>query len=207
LETIACIGTAPSLTLEQIDIARRKGFRLFGCNNVYQIVPDLELLYGCNAPWWDEYWNQGAAEHRAEKWTTNRSAAERYGLNWIEEREGDGLCTVPNIIHHGHGGGFSLLSMAHKKGARRVVLLGYQLRYARDYDGPAKRIGSQPRHYFGEYPTQLQHWPSVHIRDGEHVELVRLYKTVADQGLVELVNCTPDSALEEVIGYTAIDTL
>jgi hypothetical protein len=28
------------------------------------------------------------------------------------------------------------------------VLLGYDLSYASDYDGKAKRIGSTPRHYF-----------------------------------------------------------
>ena len=64
--TVVCIGTAPSLTMYQVDVARQKGFRLFGCNNVvfedeksgWPGIPDLELLYGCNLCWWEEYYNR-----------------------------------------------------------------------------------------------------------------------------------------------------
>jgi len=67
---------------------------------------------------------------------------------------------------------------------------------APDYDGKSREIGSEPRHYFGEYPHSMQHWPSVKVRGGVHVELLELYRSVADQGLVEIINCTPGSALD-----------
>lgn len=203
---IACIGTGPSLTMDQVEAARRRGFRLFGCNNVYQIVPDLELLYACNEGWWRTYW-EDVRNHPCEKWTTNRGAAETYGINWIAERDAPGLSTDPDVIHHGHGSGYSLVSMAHKAGAKRVVLLGYDLKYAPDYDGRARSVGSAPRHYFGEYPASLQHWPSVQVKGGVHVGLVDLYRSIRDQGLVELINATPGSALEPVLGFTAIDAI
>ena len=53
----------------------------------------------------------------------------------------------------------------------------------------------------------MQHWPSVQVKDGVHVELVQLYQAVKDQGLVEIVNCTPGSALEDVFGYEDINGL
>jgi len=195
--TVVCIGTGPSLTLEQIDVARQKGYRLFGCNRTWEIVPDLELLYGCNKGFWDTYHKD--MDTPAEKWTTNLQAAMTYKLNWMGERYGAGLCTDPKVIHHGHGSGYSLVGMAHKMGAERILLLGYDMRYARDYDGKSQSIGSTPRHYFGEYPAHLQHWPSVQVRNGVHVELVDLYHSIHVQGLVEIVNCTPGSALEDVI--------
>jgi len=198
MTTVVCIGTGPSLKPEQIEIARKKGYRLFGCNNVYQDVPDLEVLYGCNEAWWDTYW-EDVRSHSCEKWTTNIDAANRYRINWIAERFGFGLCEEDNIIHHGHGSGYSLVSLAHKLGATRILLLGYDLRYAPDYDGKTRQIGSVPRHYFGEYPSNLQHWPSVKVENGVHVELVHLYRTIDMQGLVEIINCTPGSALEGVI--------
>lgn len=197
-QTVVCIGTGPSLTLGQIESARQKGFRLFVCNNAFQIVPDAELIYGCNAAWWDTYWDE-VQHHRAQKWTTNLEAANRYGINWIGERFGLGLCAEEKIIHHGHGSGYSLVGMAHKMGATRVLLLGYDLKYPKDYDGKAQRVGTGQRHYFGEYPTNLQHWPSVRVESGVHVELVDLYRSIHEQGLIELVNCTPGSALEQVI--------
>lgn len=191
--TVVCIGTGPSLTIEQIETARSKGFRLFGCNRVFEVVPDLEVLYGCNCAFWDRY-HQHLAEHPAQKWTTNLQAARRYGLNWIGERWGAGLCEDPKVIYHGHGSGYSLLGIAHKLGARRILLLGYDMKFAPDYDGYAQRPGSAPRHFFGEYPPELQHWPKQPFTD-----LIPLYAAIREQGLVELINCTPGSALESVL--------
>jgi hypothetical protein len=97
--------------------------------------------------------------------------------------------------------------MAHKMGAERILLLGYDLKYAPDYDGRSRKVGSSPRHYFGEYPASMQHWPSVQVKGGVHVELLSLYKSIFEQGLVEIVNCTPGSALQGVIPSALIEGL
>lgn len=201
-----CIGTGPSLTRNQIQSARDKGFTLYACNNAIQWAEDAELLYGVNLRWWDHYWEE-VKDLPCEKWSTNPEVAERYGVNHINEKFMWGLSEDPDVISHGHGSGFSLVSMAHRNGADRIVLLGYDLKYAPDYDGKSQRVGSGPRHFFGEYPAIMQHWPSVQVKDGVHVELVQLYQAVKDQGLVEIVNCTPGSALEDVFGYEDINGL
>lgn len=193
--TVACIGTGPSLKLQQVEAARRKGFRLFGCNNVWELC-DLTVHYACNEGWWDHYWSPDLAATTAEKWTCNKAAADRYGLNWVAEKNAPGLSTDPSVIHHGHGSGYTLLNLAYLMGAERIVLLGYDMKYAPDYDGYQQQAGSGPRHYFGEYPPNLQHWPKVKVRDGVHVELVDLYRSVARQGLVEILNCSADSAID-----------
>ena len=41
------------------------------------------------------------------------------------------------------------------------------------------------------------------VIDGVHVELVDLYRSIKDQGLVEIINCTPNSAID-CFGYTDI---
>jgi len=190
-----CIGTGPSLTQEQINAAQRKGFALAGCNNVWRLC-GLDIHYACNEGWWDEYWCDELKQYAAEKWTCNLDAAKRYGLNWIAEKNAPGLSADPSVIHHGHGSGYTLLNLVYLMGATRIVLLGYDMKYAPDYDGRTQQIGSTPRHYFGEYPARLQHWPKVHVRNGVHVELLDLYRSVARQGLVEIINATPDSALD-----------
>lgn len=158
-------------------------------------MPDLAVLWGTNGAFWDHYWPE-AQHHPAEKWTVNVEAAERYGLNWIAEKNAKGLSSDPALIHHGHGGGYSMLNLAYLMGAERIVLLGYDLKYASDYDGHTQRIGSGPRHYFGEYPSDLQHWPKMKVKNGIHEELVEFYRSVAAQNLVEIINCTPDSAID-----------
>jgi len=195
LKTIACIGTGPSLTLEQVDMARAKGCHLYVCNNAFQLAPDAELLYAVNSAWWDYYY-QTVKNLPCEKWTTNIAAAQKHHLNWIAERNAPGLSQDKNIIHHGHGSGFSLVSMAHRAGADRIVLLGYDMKYAPDYNGKARQVGSSPRHFFGEYPASMQHWPSAQVRRGFHVELIELYQSVAEQNLIQVINCTPDSAID-----------
>lgn len=166
-------------------------------NRVWEIVPDLALLWGTNLGFWSHYWCPALAAYPAQKWTVSREAADRYGLKWTAERYAEGLSTDPGVIHHGHGGGYSMVNLAYLMGASRIVLLGYDLRYASDYDGRNRQPGSVPRHYFGEYPEALRHWPSARVHNGVHVELVSLYESVARQNLVEIVNCTgPNSALE-----------
>lgn len=195
-QTIACIATGPSLTLQQVEIARAKGFVLFGCNRVWEIVPDLSVLYGCNEKFWAHYWDDDLASYPAEKWTTNRIAARKFGLNVIAERDARGLSNDPGRIHHGHGSGYSMLNLAYLMGASRIVLLGYDLRYAPDYDGSEKKAGSTPRHYFGEYPSDLLHWPKMSLKEGVHVGLIEYYRSVSKQSVVEIINCTPGSALD-----------
>ena len=192
--TIACIGTGPSLTQEQIQSARNKGFRLFACNDAIRWAPDAALLHACNWQWWDRRWPE-VKDLPCEKWTTRKESAEKYGISYIAEVNRPGLSTDPKLLHHGHSSGFQLVGQAYRAGADRIVLIGYDMKFAPDYDGKSKQIGSGPRHFFGEYEPELQHWPSVRVQQGRHVELIALYESVAKQGLVEIINCTPGSAL------------
>lgn len=196
MKTVCAIGTGPSLSVAQIAVAREKGFHLYGCNLIYSIVPDLEVLYGVNYAFWEYYWHRGLRDHPCDKWTTNKAAADMFGLNHIGEKFMHGLSEDPEVLSHGHGSGHSLVNLAYLHGADRIVLLGYDCRYAKDYDGKARQVGSSPRHFFGEYPASMQHWPSVQVQKGVHIELLDLYQSIHSQGLVEVINCTPDSAIE-----------
>lgn len=157
---------------------------------------DLAVHYACNLGWWDHYWCEALAATSAEKWTCNAEAAQKYGLHWVAEKNARGLSTDPEIIHHGHGSGYTLLNLAYLMGAERILLIGYDMKYASDYNGHMQKVGSGPRHYFGEYPQCLQHWPKMRVKNGIHEELVELYRSVAAQGVVEIINCTPGSAID-----------
>jgi hypothetical protein len=200
MKTIVCVGTGPSLTMEQVAVARSKGFALYGCNLTFRDVPDLAVLHACNTQFWDFYADE-LKGHPAQKWTTRPEAAARYPwLNYISEIDRPGLSADPRVLHHGHSSGYQLVGLAYHHGAARILLIGFDLRFPSGYDG-RNRIAGGKRHYFGdgEYPAPLQHWPSVQVRNGVHVELVELYRSVHEQGLVEIINCTPGSALEGVI--------
>jgi len=189
------LGTGPSITREQVQQARDKGWALFACNDAIRLAPDAALLHACNYQWWDARWDS-VKSLPCEKWTTRKESSDKYGICWIAEVNRPGLSTDPNLLHNGHSSGYQLVGQAYRCGATRIVLLGYDLKFAPDYDGRNHRAGSAPRHFFGEYESELQHWPSVKVQNGVHVELLDLYRSVAVQGLVEIVNCSPGSALD-----------
>lgn len=184
MRTVVCIGTGPSLTAEQVRTAREVG-PLYVCNDAFLLAPDAALLHACNFQWWDARWER-VKELPCEKWTTRRESAQRYGINFIAEVDKPGLSTDPNVLHHGHSSGYQLLGMAYRNGAERIVLLGYDLKFASDYSGKEQKAGSSPRHFFGEYEKGLQHWPSVYVRNGIHTELLDYYRSVAKQSVTFL---------------------
>ena len=194
MRTIVCAGTGPSITPQQVQVARERGWPIFVCNDAFRLAPDAALLHACNYQWWDCRWHE-VKDLPCEKWTTRKESAAKYGINYIAEVNRPGLSTDQAVLHHGHSSGYQLVGMAYRAGAERIVLLGYDMKFAPDYDGRAKRVGSGPRHFFGEYEAGLQHWPSVQVRAGVHTELVDLYASVAAQGLVKIVNCSPGSAI------------
>jgi hypothetical protein len=124
----------------------------------------------------------------AAKSTTDRDAADRFGIRWIRERDRPGLSLDASVLHHGHSSGYQLLGLALHAGAERVILLGYDLRFAPDYDPVSRQPGSQPRHFFGEYEPELQHWPKQSVRDGVHLQLLDLYRSVATQGALKVID-------------------
>ena len=191
MTTICCVATGPSVTPQQVDAARSKGWTLYACNDGYKLAPDCALLHACNYQWWDARWEQ-VKDLPCEKWTTRKESADKYGIHWIDEKPnyGYGLSTDPSFLYHGHGSGFQLLGMAYRARPERIVLLGYDLSFAPDYDGRARQIGSSPRHFFGEYEPSLQHWPSKMVQQGRHIELLRFYQEVADQNPVPIINCS-----------------
>jgi hypothetical protein len=206
--TAVILGTGPSLTPEVIATAKRGralgAWRLYGCNHVWKVCPELDTFLACNVQYYETQWECGLREHRAEKWIAiddkqpeRFRAAMRFGLNIIAGKWADGFSKDPTCIHYGHSSGFQLPQLAVHEGYKRLLLCGYDLKFAPDYDGARKRVGSRPRHFFGEYSEpELQHWPSARVKNGVHIELVALFESVKRLNPeLTLRNCSPNSAL------------
>ena len=64
-----------------------------------------------------------------------------------------------------------------------------------------KKIGSTPRHYFGEYPKSMQHFPQSRNsvdKNGVIIGLIDAYEKMVNDLInmnVDVVNCTPNTAL------------
>lgn len=156
------------------------------------------MLLSCNPEWWDEYWIDDRLRLGCfSKWTWDKATADRYGLAHIKGRWASGLSIDPEYIHYGHSSGYQLINLALHHGVTEFVLIGYDLRYPKDYDGLRKNTGGD-RHFFGEYPEKLQHWTKTGIGpNGELLGLLECYKTIIPKTYgIRIINCSPDSALD-----------
>ena len=198
------VATGPSLTQTQLDLLRglhTEGLvKVFCINNVFMVYPETDVHLSCDGPWWRWYWpkNEQLRNLPCPKYTWYPNLAESFGINYIKAIVKDGLSTDPGIVHINHGSGPMMLNLAYHYGIRDMVLLGHDMRFAPDYNAQKQFPGSFPRHYFGEYPKPLRHWPSVKVKpDGKLEGLIETYRKMPFEELgINIVNCTPESALD-----------
>ena len=200
-KTAVILATGPSITPDVIAAAREGQARglwsVFGMNHVWKDFPTLDCFLACNPEYYEIHWERGLNKLTCKKWTWDKKTASRFDINYIEGKWADGFSRDSKVIHYGHSSGFQLPQIAYHAGFRRLLLCGYDMKYARNYDGKNKRIGSSPRHYFGEYKeAELNHWPSVKVKDGVHIELIEQFEKVKRINTdIEIINCSPGSAM------------
>lgn len=102
------------------------------------------MLYACDLSWWRHYYRRVATEFAGELWTVSDSARDEFGLYWIMGRDAAGLGRAPDHIHTGKNSGYQAINLAYLFGARRIVLLGFDMAV----DGPR-------RHWHGDHPKGL----------------------------------------------------
>lgn len=207
-ETCVVIATGPSLNDSQIECVKESAevgnCRVMTINNSYQLAPFTDIQIACNDNWWDYYWKNDALlrDIKADKWTRYKHQAEQFGINYIDSIEKQGLSEDPSFIHINNGSGPMAINFATLYGFKKVLLLGHDMKFAKDYNGKKKMAGSTPRHYFGEYPKIMQHFPqsSESIdKNGNIIGLIKNYEAMIpdlNKLDVEVINCTPSSALK-----------
>jgi hypothetical protein len=156
-----------------------KGRKVIAINDNYLIAPWADILYACDGHWWD--WHAERQELKAfkgRKITQDKEAAERYGLEYIESRDASGLSRDPGYIHKGSNSGIQAINLAYHLGARRIVLLGYDMQATGDKS-----------HWFGDHPNGFRSY---------YHRWIPLYQRVAEDagsmGL-EIINATRETAL------------
>lgn len=178
------IGGGPSVAQDQLDLVReaqRKGsIHIIAINNAYQIAPWAEVLYACDGIWWEWHY-EDTADFRGLRITRSLSAKRNFpDLIWIEgEAHDQGLSNRQDSIANGRIGGYQAINLAVNFGARRILLIGYDMR----------NIGGLS-HWHGEHPNkQRPIWKDriAHFKN--------MLSDLKERG-IEVINCTPGSALD-----------
>ena len=176
-DTFVLIGGGPSLSPADVDFVRDKA-RVVAINDAYRLAPWAHVLYAADKKWID--WHNGVPGFRGQKYSIEgKETTER--PDWIVMRNTGplGLELDPTGLRAGLNGGFQSINLAVHMGAKRIVLLGYDM--APNPHGPS--------HWFGEHPDKR---PSPYADMREAFD--SLVEPLAALG-VSVVNCSRRTAL------------
>lgn len=186
-ETFVCVASGPSLTLEQIDYCKGKAKVLvINTNYLYALWADYH--YACDQHWW--LWHEDNPEllrFKGQKFTQDSSwesanlerIKQKHSVTVIPSKAGKGLSTEPNLIYQGSHSGYQAINLAYHLGAKRIILLGYDMQI-----GPNGEL-----HHHPDHPTPIKSPWGSWVKNYDE-----LAKDAERLGL-EIINCTERTAL------------
>ena len=173
--TAIVVASGPSAGDAGLDAAR--DWPCIAVNDAWRLAPWAAVLYACDGEWWNVHHGELAGRFHGERWTQDKVAAERYGLRRVEGRHAVGLSPdVDAFIHYNSNSGAQALQLAYRLGARRLVLVGFDM-------GP--RGGRM--HFFGDHPKPLRNQSPYLVFEKNTRQLVR----DLDGRGVEVWDCSP----------------
>lgn len=196
-----CIVAAPgpSLTgdvVRRVRLARMAySWKVLAVQDAYKVLPHADVMYGCCPTWWrvhktcpgfeGEKWSTHDKEVTNNKINTDKALGHPiadFGMRLVAGEHGDEFSTDPGLIRYGSNSGFQAINLAILFGARKIVLVGYDMRCV-----------SGKSHFFGDHPKGLHQ-----NKDEDYRRFVGRFDK-ASKALpegVHIINATPDSALK-----------
>ena len=177
--TAVCVATGPSLTAADVAYCRGRALTVV-VNDAWLLAPWADALIASDAAWWK--FHKGAPGFHGLKFSLEPAAASVPGVTVLRNTGDKGIETDPTGLRTGRNTGAAAINLAVHLGARRILLLGYDMQ-ARD---------EAHSHFFGGHPQGLRgNSPYALFRTmiGTMVEPL----TAAG---VTVINCTRETALE-----------
>jgi hypothetical protein len=184
--TVVILASGPSLIPEQCaDVSNWRAElntsarRVIAVNTTFRRAPWADVLYACDAPWWRVHIDEVREGFTGALWTQDKEAAREFGLNHIESTRLPGLGKRPGLIHQGGNGGYQAINLAYQAGAKKIVLLGFDMKGTHWHGAYTNGLANTAGHLFA---TWLKNF------EGMAADLAL--------GGIEVLNATPDSALK-----------
>lgn len=178
-ETFAILAGGPSLTLADVDACRAAGCRTIAIKDAIRLAPWTEAWYGCDAKYWRHY-GDSVPEFTGLRYTLEADAAQWATV--LRNTGQTGLETDSSGLRTGKNSGFQAVNLAVHLGARRILLLGYDMQQV---DGR--------NYWFAEPRPASYSWVQPPYRDFREC-FETIVEPLRAEGIT-VINCTPDSAL------------
>lgn len=206
--TVVCVAGGPSLTQAQVDACRERELdgsrvRVIVINDGYRVAPWADVLYFCDDRWWE--WHAKKVGAWAGLIVRLDGGKYDFGDKRIKvmrndshdgDRQVGGLADRRDALRTGRNSGFQAINLAVHLGAKRIVLLGYDMQ-------PRLEGGRTKMHWFGDHPGGT----SDRVFDTMLPHFQTLVDPLRRRG-VEVLNATPGSriscfpkvSIEQVLG-------
>ena len=183
-ETVAILASGPSMSQEVADGVARRALRTIAINTTFQLAPWADILYAADGMWWDRHWKH-AKGFQGLKVTIEPNALKPELLTLKNNMVGGfiGFDPNPDSLKSGSHSGYQAICIAAHAGAKRIELYGFDMRSVEN-----------KHHWHGVHPSPLRnHGESMYQKWIEN--LATLVPEMTKRG-IEVVNCTPNSALK-----------
>lgn len=183
--TVVCLATGPSLNQADCDYVRGKAV-VIAINDSHRLAPWADCLYSSDRKWYAHY--NGVPGFKGLKFGIGSAPGKRNPFPRfpdIQVLTNVGYDGFPNVRHgltNGRNSGFAAIVLSVHLGARRVILLGYNMN---THGGKS--------HWFGRHPSPLPNPDS--LLPSFRKRFYTLIKPLADAG-VTVINCTEHSSLD-----------
>lgn len=160
--TYVVLATGPGLTQEVVDYVRGKA-KVIAVSDAYKLAPWADALVSNDAAWWMAH--PEALKFEGEKYT---GAPDWHRFPGVTRIVPEGLLAT------GSNSGMLACHLAYKKGAKRIILCGFDM---------------HGTHFFGPHPTPLRNTPPERF-----AAFKKQFSRWHPEG-VSVINCTPNTAL------------
>ncbi len=148
--TVLCAASGPSLKREDVEYVYAKGVQVIAVNDAYLFAPFALALMASDSAWWIHK----KPEFDGLRFSLDPGASRVKDVIVLKNTGSDGIETDPAGLRTGRNSGAAAVNLAVHFGAKRIILLGY------DMDADRKKT-----HFFGNHKFPL--------RDGSPFELFR----------------------------------
>ena len=194
--TVAILASGESMSREVANAVVGR-VPTIAINDTYKLAPEADMLYACDAKWWNT--NPDALAFGGMKVTLDASLSAR-GVKLLHDSGTSGFDPNPANLRTGHNSGFQALHLAVHAGASRILLLGFDMR---------------GKHWFGDHPAHLQDSdPNVFARFiAEFEKVAPIYAELGRTGgycldkarTLPPVNLTPDEAVAMAVALRGLE--
>lgn len=189
-ETVFCVASGPSLTQETCD--RLRGRRVIVVNSSWRLAPWADVLFFTDSGWFEA--NRAVVTAWEGLVVSMSRTAKRELPDKVKRVRGFGQPTFPPRrfpplgdphILQGRSSGHTAIALAIGLGASRVAMVGYDMRLVngREHFHHDERIYQAPR--------------DLTLYENEFVPGFKGWQAASQVSGVEIVNCTPGSAVTE----------